>query len=421
MKVSIITPTNNPCYLPELYQSILSQTYTNWEWIILINGNITRADIPDTIKSDSRIFVSHLDHILVRDDLKYLRNIGLIKHYAFNLGTGEVLLEADHDDILTPNCLECVVREFNRDPAVGFVYSNNAKLSENFLPYNISHGWRHSKFTYKEQELWAPQCFAATSHSLGFIWYSPDHVRAWRASVYQELGGHNKTYNVLDDQELLIRTYLVTKFKQIKETLYIYRIDGLNTWLQRNQQIQQGTVRLFEKYALVLAERDAVLNNKLLVELGGGVFPREGYINIDTQHGDIKADLNLEWPLETNSVGVIRANHILEHLKDTRFSMKEIHRVLHHGGWAFIEVPSTDGRGAWQDPTHISYWNENSFLYYTHREQAFYINNTDVRFQSYKVDTIYPNSWYEQHKILVTRAWLVSVKDTPRFPGLLNI
>jgi len=35
--------------------------------------------------------------------------------------------------------------------------------------------------------------------------------------------------------------------------------------------------------------------------------------------------------------------------------MKEIYRVLCDGGWAMIEVPSTDGRGAWQDPTHCCY------------------------------------------------------------------
>ncbi len=30
-----------------------------------------------------------------------------------------------------------------------------------------------------------------------------------------------------------------------------------------------------------------------------------------------------------------------------------------------ILVPSTDGRGAFQDPTHVSFWNINSFMYYS--------------------------------------------------------
>jgi hypothetical protein len=38
--------------------------------------------------------------------------------------------------------------------------------------------------------------------------------------------------------------------------------------------------------------------------------------------------------------------------------------VLTHLGKLDILVPSTDGRGAFQDPTHVSFWNINSFYYY---------------------------------------------------------
>jgi hypothetical protein len=38
--------------------------------------------------------------------------------------------------------------------------------------------------------------------------------------------------------------------------------------------------------------------------------------------------------------------------------------VLKPGGTAEITVPTTDGPGAFQDPTHVSFWNRRSFLYY---------------------------------------------------------
>jgi hypothetical protein len=44
--------------------------------------------------------------------------------------------------------------------------------------------------------------------------------------------------------------------------------------------------------------------------------------------------------------------------------MNEIWRILKPGGIVDISVPSTDGRGAFQDPTHVSFWNINSFMYY---------------------------------------------------------
>jgi hypothetical protein len=96
--------------------------------------------------------------------------------------------------------------------------------------------------------------------------------------------------------------------------------------------------------------------------------------------------------------------------------MSEIYRVLADGGWAFIEVPSTDGRGAFQDPTHVSYWNENSFWYYTRKDKARFIRNDTIRFQDFRLDTI----WWDD-KIAVTNAWLVAIKDNKRRPHPVKI
>jgi ubiquinone/menaquinone biosynthesis C-methylase UbiE len=132
--------------------------------------------------------------------------------------------------------------------------------------------------------------------------------------------------------------------------------------------------------------------------------------------------LNHGIPLPDNVVGVLNASHILEHLQDKTKIMSEIHRVLAPGGWAFIEVPSTDGRGAFQDPTHVSYWNENSFLYYTDSYLANFIENKDIRFQEYRRETWFPNEWLKNLNVCVTTAWLVAIKDDmPRLPGPLKI
>ncbi|MFM6367255.1 MAG: class I SAM-dependent methyltransferase, partial [Dolichospermum sp.] len=45
--------------------------------------------------------------------------------------------------------------------------------------------------------------------------------------------------------------------------------------------------------------------------------------------------------------------------------------ILKPGGIVDISVPSTDGRGAFQDPTHVSFWNINSFLYYCNESPAY--------------------------------------------------
>ena len=169
-------------------------------------------------------------------------------------------------------------------------------------------------------------------------------------------------------------------------------------------------------YAQQLAERDADINNKLKIDLGGSINPRKGYQVIDWADGTINCDLNEGIPLEDNSVGVINASHIIQKIRDPLKIISEIHRVLSDGGWVFIDVPSTDGRGAWQDPTHVSYWNENSFWYYTRKEKADYISNTKIRFQEFRI-----NTRLEEHNIAITSAWLCAIKSNERRPHTMNI
>jgi SAM-dependent methyltransferase len=93
----------------------------------------------------------------------------------------------------------------------------------------------------------------------------------------------------------------------------------------------------------------------------------EGFIGIDIlkfPNVDIVCDLNEGLPLKDSSCETIRAHDALEHMVNGMKTMQEIWRVLHDGSLIDILVPSTDGRGAWQDLTHKSYWNQNSFGYW---------------------------------------------------------
>lgn len=419
MKFSIITPEHdksNIAFLIELYETIKEQTYTKWEWIIYLNGNCTKEDLPDSIKGDPKVNIY--------TDTSGRNEVGYMKNRAFHLGEGDVLVEVDHDDLLTPDCLEELYKAY-QDPTVGFVYSNNAtyKMTGDFIPYNSSHGWTYTEFKWKDKTLFAMDSFPPTSHSLGYIWYAPDHVRSWKSSVYRKIGGHDEDLSICDDQELMQRTYLTTNFHHIDKVLYIYRLTGKNTYLERNSEIQQKTRDLFDTNIRALAEKDSESKNLFNIDIGGGLFPYGDYLTVDLRdNADYVADLNDGIPLPDNSCGVVNAHHILEHIKDPIFAMKEIHRVLAHGGWAFIEVPSTDGKGAFQDPTHVSFWNDNSFLYYTDKKYAQFIDNTSIRFQQAKKTNYYPCKEMQDLDILVTCSVLIAIKDdSSRFPGELKI
>lgn len=394
MKLSIITPTNSTEHLEELRESIANNTHQDWEWVILLNNGAQYESIDERIK--------------VIRSTQETTFVGALKKEACHHATGEIIVEVDHDDLITEDCLEEIAKAF-RDPGIGFVYSDNAKLAENFIPYNPDFGWKHRTFNWKGRELISMDSQRLTPGRLGFIWYAPDHVRAWRKSVYDQVGGHDESMEVIDDLDLMHRLYMVTKFHHIPKTLYIYRITGDNTWLKKNALVQKMNMDVFMRDIESLSMRWADMNSLLKIDLCGGFNKPEGFMSIDLENGDIQADLNKGIPLKDGSVGVVRAYDAIEHLVDKQLTIKEIHRVLAPGGILLSMTPSTDGRGAWQDPTHVSFWNENSFWYYTRPQQMQYIRNTEVRFFESSLRTIFPTDWHRLHNIPYVEAFLEKI------------
>jgi len=90
------------------------------------------------------------------------------------------------------------------------------------------------------------------------------------------------------------------------------------------------------------------------------------------------------------------------------------------GGWLLSATPSTDGRGAFQDPTHCSWWNENSFWYYTRQQQRQYVPGITARFQEARKWTEAPTDWHKVHNILYVYADLVALKGQ-RQPGICEV
>lgn len=435
MKLSVITPTHDPSKLADAWLSLRDQTHDDFEWVVVVNGtarNLGR-DVRQLVGDDQRVRI--VDH-------EHFTGVGAAKKFAFDLGVGEALVELDHDDILTPDALAEVAAAFE-DPEIGFVYSDAADFQDGALGQgNVTYlqedtrlGWVANGFTFyraavegvRAGEYEVPHAFPHTAAALSLIFYAPNHVRAWRRSVYAELGGHNAKLDVCDDHELMLRTYLATKMKHVAKPLYLYRVTGGNTWLKNVDKIRGLTFELRDAFLERLVLRECALLGLPAYDLGGGIDPRIGWTPVDDNfrgeqpEGSIRADLSKPWPFADGSVGAFRAHDLLEHLPDKMHAMGEIHRCLRPGGWLLSMTPSTDGRGAFQDPTHISYFNQNSFWYVTRREQARYIDNTTIRFQAAQLDSVMPSAWHRDNDIPYVRANLIALKDGYVGPGEVSI
>jgi hypothetical protein len=84
---------------------------------------------------------------------------------------------------------------------------------------------------------------------------APNHVRAWRADVYRQLNGHDPRFTVADDFDLVVRTFLITKFNYIPKMIYKQHIGPSTAQRTRNALIQHNVAEIAAKYDDLITKR----------------------------------------------------------------------------------------------------------------------------------------------------------------------
>jgi hypothetical protein len=173
---------------------------------------------------------------------------------------------------------------------------------------------------------------------------------------------------------------------------------------------------------------------ELKLNLGCNQNKKAGYVNVDVEKYDavdVVADLEKRWPWKDGTVTEIVTNDLPEHLRQVYevpdpvllkqavdegtswhesicsivkaieqpkrtygifHFMNEAHRVLKPGGMLKAQIPTTEHRAWAQDPTHVSYWNENTFLYFCDDGyRAIYPRAIKGKWKSHWVGTSMPN------------------------------
>jgi SAM-dependent methyltransferase len=416
---SVITPLHAPGnrYIEETHRSLAAQTLEGWEWIILENHG---GRVPDSVRADPRVKVQQLE----------LEGVGALKRMLCDIAQRPWIVELDADDLLAPTALDRMAKEFGE--GADFVYSDFAEFQDGSwnsrwasYPYGPLYGWTTYPVAYEGHELVAMHAPPVTPHNIRLVEWAPNHVRAWTKFAYERAGGHDPSRQVADDHDLVVRFFLAgCKFAHIPECLYFYRVHGENTVSSRNAAIREGTNDIYNKYFWKLAERWCSDEKLLRVDLCGGIDAPAGYFALDRTlapgaHGQA-CDLERRWPLGDNSVGILRAHDAIEHLKDPIHTMNEAWRVLAPGGFFMISVPSTNGQGAFCDPTHKSFWNKLSFRYYTERQYARYLSDFRGRFQVSRVIEWFPSDWHRTENVPYVEAHLFAVKEGYRPMGELH-
>jgi glycosyltransferase involved in cell wall biosynthesis len=406
-RFSVFTPSHRPRFLDECLATLQAQTCSDWEWIVLLNnGARWRPERPD-----DRV------RLEVADDI---RGVGAAKRRACEVARGEVLVELDHDDLLAKDCLAELAKAFDEHPDVVFVYSHTAQITEDGsrddTRFNEAHGWQYEEVDVDGRRLLQAISMAPTPHNVSYIWYAPNHVRAFRRDAYEQVGGYDATRTVLDDQDLMCRLFQAGDFHRIPRCLYMQRMHSDNTQrdTEINAHIQRETVALYDKYIEYNALAWTKRRGLLALDLGAAHRKPPGYLGVDqyARDGvDIIATLPAPLDLPDDSVGLLRAVDFLEHVPAKIPLINELYRLLAPGGMLLTQTPSSDGRGAYQDPTHVAYYNENSFWYYTDNQYRAFVPEIQARFQNSRLVTYFPTDWHSRNQISYVQANLIAVKD----------
>lgn len=259
--ISFFTPIYNTGQkLIRTYQSLRNQTYTNWEWVVVNDSTDegkTLKIVEELAKNDSRIKLYDFRQ-------KSGGVIGESKYRAASLCSGKWIMELDHDDVLTDRAGELMVKAFKLYPDCKFVFSDCAEIDENHnsLTYGDGFSFGYGKYRkefYNNREYQVAICQNINPKTIRHIVGVPNHFRAWEREFYHSIGGHNRRLTIADDYELIIRSFLKTRFVGIRKLLYLqffHNSDNLNNTQNSSRADIQRRVRTISNfYNIKIKER----------------------------------------------------------------------------------------------------------------------------------------------------------------------
>lgn len=201
-KLSVVIPVfkTPERYLRELLDSILAQTYTNWEVCI--------ADGSPRGEGVERILKKYAD----RDDrfcyeiLGENRGISGNTNAALEMAGGDFIILADHDDTLTPNAFYEVVKSLNDHPDCDVLYSDEDKLDMDGKALFDPH--------------FKPDFNPDLLTSVNYIC----HLFVVRRELLKRVGGFRQEFDGAQDYDFIFRcTEVARKICHIPKVLYHWR------------------------------------------------------------------------------------------------------------------------------------------------------------------------------------------------------
>lgn len=192
---------NGEKYVAEAIDSILAQTFSDFEFIIVDDGSRdSTAEIVKTYESgDDRIRF-----------FKLARNVGkaAARNYGIKVARGELVTGMDCDDVSLPTRLEKQVAYLRSKPEIGAVGTGALMTDACLTPYHaFGLSEKHARIAY---DLILGPCVVGTTVMM-------------RRKIVNACGGYDASMIRSADIELVSRLITRTRLANLTENLYLYR------------------------------------------------------------------------------------------------------------------------------------------------------------------------------------------------------
>lgn len=228
---TVVIPTHNRVvFLMEAIESVLAQTFKDYELIVVDDHSTDGTKAAVTSLEDPRIRYVLNDR---NPGGAGTRNAGIFR------SRGAWVAFLDDDDVWLPKKLELHYKKIQEfDNSVGLLYSGSAKYDfTNQSQISISvpekEGWIQDDLLYKNYL----ETFSRVSI---------------RADVLKKVGGLDERFEALQDRDLYVRIAGVCKIALIKDTLTLSRRSNTNRITTNTKKRLSGISLFVEKYKYLI-------------------------------------------------------------------------------------------------------------------------------------------------------------------------
>ena len=216
--ISVILPAyNSENYVRQSINSILEQTYLNFELIIINDGSTD---------STSKIIKSIKDPRIIYFENKINQGLIYSLNFGINIARGAFIARMDADDVSLYNRLEKQINFLKDNKDIGVVGSA-------FQPIDLNN-------KLLMNPIYRPVWPAAAEWFLliGCPLAHPSVM--FRTNLARQIKGYDENFPHTEDYEFWTRMVRITKICSLREPLILYRVNNLNRISEKYYSIQNN-------------------------------------------------------------------------------------------------------------------------------------------------------------------------------------